>query len=176
MGLQRGLIQVYTGDGKGKTTAALGLAMRAVGRGMKVVMIQFLKGGRETGELNMGRRLSPDFTIKPMGRDGFVDAASPGNRDRDLARQALKEAEGILEKKACDLLILDEINVALSLGLVDESAVMAIVEKKPRDIELILTGRSAPASIIEKADLVTTMECTKHYFNQGVKAREGIEF
>jgi len=175
MGLQKGLIQVYTGDGKGKTTAALGLGLRAVGHGLRVVMIQFLKGDRETGELNMARRLSPEFVIKPMGRNGFVDHANPSARDMSLAQAALKEARRVLDERVCDLLILDEVNVAVSLGLVDEDAVLKLMDGKPHDMELILTGRSAPQSFIEKAHLVTTMECTKHYFNQGEAARVGIE-
>ncbi|NVL89762.1 MAG: cob(I)yrinic acid a,c-diamide adenosyltransferase [Desulfobacterales bacterium] len=175
MGLQKGLIQVYTGDGKGKTTAALGLAMRAVGRGLRVVMIQFLKGDRETGELNIARRLSPKFIIKPMGRDGFVDRSNSDPGDIDLAQTALKEARKIFDNKACDLLILDEVNVAVSLGLVDEDVVLKLMNDKPHDMELVLTGRDAPASFIDKADLVTTMECTKHYFSRGEAARVGIE-
>lgn len=176
MGLQKGLIQVYTGDGKGKTTAALGLALRALGRGFSVVMVQFLKGDRETGELNMAQQLSPKFVIKPMGRNGFVDPASPSAEDISLARAALKEARRIIDERACDLLILDEVNVAVSLGLVDEDAVLKLMDDKPHNMELILTGRNVPQSFIEKADLVTTMECTRHYFNQGEAARVGIEF
>ncbi len=175
MGLQKGLIQVYTGDGKGKTTAALGLAMRAVGRGLKVVMIQFLKGGRETGELNMVQRLSPELMIKPMGRNGFVDQANPSAQDMSLAQGAFQEAWKMLEERACDLLILDEINVAVSFRLIDEYAVLKLMDNKPHDMELILTGRGAPQSFIEKAHLVTTMECTKHYYSQGQAARVGIE-
>jgi cob(I)alamin adenosyltransferase len=175
MGLQKGLIQVYTGNGKGKTTAALGLALRAVGRGLTVVMIQFLKGDRETGELNMARRLSPELVIKPMGRNGFVDGANPSAQDISLAQAALKEAWRILDEGACDILILDEINVAVSLGLVEEDAVLKLMDGKPRNMELILTGRGAPQAFIEKAHLVTTMECTKHYFDQGETSRVGIE-
>ncbi len=176
MGLQKGLIQVYTGDGKGKTTAALGLALRAVGYGLMVVMIQFLKGNRETGELNMARRLATNLVIKPMGRNGFVDRLKPSAEDKSLAQAALQEARRTLDEGLCDLLILDEVNVAVSLGLVHEDAVLALMDVKPHDIELILTGRDAPASFIEKAHLVTTMECTKHYFDQGETARVGIEF
>jgi cob(I)alamin adenosyltransferase len=164
VGLQKGLIQVYTGDGKGKTTAALGLALRAVGRGLRVVMIQFLKGDKETGELNMARRLSPDLIIKPMGRNGFVDPADPGDEDIRLARGALQEATKILDARLCDLLVLEE------------AAVLKLMDAKPDDVELVLTGRGAPASFVEKADLVTTMACTKHYFDQGEAARVGIEF
>jgi cob(I)alamin adenosyltransferase len=176
MGLQKGFIQVYTGEGKGKTTAALGLALRAVGRELKVVVIQFLKGDRETGELNMAQSLSPRLLIKPMGRDGFVDPANPGTEDLRLAREALKEAERMLDEKVCDVLILDEVNVAVSLNLIEEGAVLKLMDDKPDNVELILTGRGAPASFVEKADLVTNMESTKHYFDQGVAAREGIEF
>jgi cob(I)alamin adenosyltransferase len=175
MGLQKGFIQLYTGEGKGKTTAALGLALRAVGRGLRVMMIQFLKGDQETGELSMARRLSPEFVIKPMGRDGFVDPAHPSAQDVSLAEAALKEAHRILDEKMYDLLILDEINVAASLGLVDEDAVLKLMDDKPHDMELVLTGRGAPASFIERADLVTHMESTKHYFDQGETARVGIE-
>lgn len=176
MGLQKGLIQVYTGEGKGKTTAALGLALRAIGRGLKVVMIQFLKGDRKTGELNMAQSLFPNLLIKPMGRDGFVDPDNPGAEDIRLAREALKEAGRILDGKVCDVLILDEINVAVSLNLIEEGAVLRLMDDRPDNVELILTGRGAPASFLEKADLVTNMESTKHYYDRGVAAREGIEF
>ncbi|MCD6137266.1 MAG: cob(I)yrinic acid a,c-diamide adenosyltransferase [Deltaproteobacteria bacterium] len=176
MGLEKGLIQVYTGEGKGKTTAALGLAMRALGRGLKVIIIQFMKGQKETGELNMARRLSPHLVIKPMGRDGFVDRTNPDPHDIALARTALDEARRVLSQKVCDILVLDEINVAVSFGLIDEHAVLELMDGKPADVELVLTGRYAPDSIIQKADLVTTMECTKHYFDQGEAARVGIEF
>lgn len=175
MGLEKGLVQVYTGDGKGKTTAALGLALRAVGRGLKVVMIQFLKGDWETGELNMARALSPKLVIKPMGRGGFVYRDDLSAEDISLAEAALKEAWRIMDVKACDLLILDEVNVAVSLGLLAEESVLKLVDNKPHDMELILTGRGAPQSFLEKAHLVTTMECTKHYFSQGQPARKGIE-
>jgi cob(I)alamin adenosyltransferase len=175
MALEKGLIQIYTGKGKGKTTAALGLALRAVGRGLKVIMIQFLKGRAETGELTMARRLSPDLLIKPMGREGFLDPASPRPEDLALAKGALEEARSVLQEKSCDVLILDEINVAVSMGLVSEEAVLDLMDGKPSQMELILTGRNAPPSLLEKADLVTTMECTKHYFNRGQAARVGIE-
>jgi len=175
MALEKGLIQIYTGKGKGKTTAALGLALRAVGRGLKVIMIQFLKGRAETGELTMARRLFPDLLIKPMGREGFLDPASPRPEDLALAKGALEEARSVLQEKSCDVLILDEINVAVSMGLVSEEAVLDLMDGKPSQMELILTGRNAPPSFLEKADLVTTMECTKHYFNRGQAARVGIE-
>jgi cob(I)alamin adenosyltransferase len=175
MELEKGFIQVYTGEGKGKTTAALGLALRAVGRGLKVIMIQFLKGGAETGELATARRLSPQLVIKPMGREGFINPASPRPEDLSLSQRALEEARKVLREKACDLLILDEINVAVSIGRVAEQAVLDLMDGKPPHVELILTGRNAPISFMERADLVTTMECTKHYFDRGQAARVGIE-
>jgi cob(I)alamin adenosyltransferase len=175
MELQKGFIQIYTGDGKGKTTAALGLALRAVGRGLEVIMIQFLKGGPETGELAAARRLSPQLMIKPMGGEGFINPANPRPEDLSLAQGALEEARKILREQSCDLLILDEINVAVSMGLVPEEAVLDLIDSKPPHVELILTGRNAPISFVERADLVTTMECTKHYFDRGQAARIGIE-
>jgi cob(I)alamin adenosyltransferase len=174
MALEKGFIQIYTGKGKGKTTAALGLALRAVGNGLKVIMIQFLKGGK-TGELNVARDLSPRLVIKPMGREGFLDPGSPTPEDLSLARGALEEARSVLREKSYDVLILDEINVAVSMGLVPEEAVLDLMDGKPPHMELILTGRNAPRSFLDKADLVTTMECTKHYFDRGQAARVGIE-
>jgi cob(I)alamin adenosyltransferase len=174
--LERGFIQIYTGHGKGKTTAALGLAVRAVGQGLKVLMIQFMKGNRPTGELLAAQRLSPELQIKPMGRDGFIGAEGPGAKDIVLAKAALEEAQKALSEKCCDVLILDEINVAVSLGLLSQKIVLDVIECKPPDMELILTGRGAPEAFLERADLVTTMEPTKHYFDQGQGARTGIEF
>ncbi len=175
MGLEKGLIQVYTGEGKGKTTAALGLALRALGHGLRVVMIQFLKADNRAGELTTARRLFPDLEIKPMGRKGFVDPNNLEREDMDLAQAALGEAWSVVENRLCDVLILDEINVAVSMGLVSEDAVLGLMDSKPEDVEMILTGRNAPRSFLERADLVTTMECTKHYFEQGQAARVGIE-
>jgi len=175
MGLEKGLVQVYTGDGKGKTTAALGLALRAVGRGLKVVIIQFLKADGSTGELISARRLWPELEIKSMGKTGFIGPDGPTAQDVSLARAALDEARNIIRKGACDVLVLDEINVALSLGLVSEAAVLELMTNKPPFLELILTGRGAPHSILEKAHLVTTMSSTRHYFDQGQSARHGIE-
>ena len=174
MGLTTGCIQVYTGQGKGKTTAALGLAMRAVGRGLKVVMIQFLKGDTETGERIASRHLT-GFEMKPMGRDRFIGPDGPEAEDEACAEAAFQEARRIIASEACDVVILDEINVAVSLGLVPESKVLEMMRSKPSHLELILTGRNAPKSFLEEADLVTTMVPTKHYFDQGQAARLGIE-
>jgi cob(I)alamin adenosyltransferase len=176
MKLEKGLIQIYTGDGKGKTTAALGLAMRAVGRGLTVLMIQFMKGKNQTGELIMGQRLFPAFQIKPMGRQGLIGPEGPTEQDIALAKEGLDEAKKALSERHCDVLILDEINVAVSMKLLSEESVLHVLDRKPPDIELILTGRGAPEAFMERADLVTTMEPTKHYFDRGQQARIGIEF
>ena len=176
MVLEKGLIQIYTGDGKGKTTAALGLALRAVGRGLKVIIIQFMKGHSPTGELIMAQRLAPDLEIKPMGRDGFIGPNGPENEDIGLAKAALDEAERILTGKLCDVLILDEINVAVLMKMLSPQEVLNVMDRKPKDMELILTGRRASRELLERADLITTMECTKHYFDKGEEARIGIEY
>lgn len=176
MVLEKGLIQIYTGDGKGKTTAALGLALRAVGRGLKVIMIQFMKGPAQTGELIMAQRLAPALEIKPMGREGFIGPKGPENEDIGLAKAALGEAERVLAGKLCDVLILDEVNVAVFMKMLAPQEVLDVMDRKPPDMELILTGRRALGALLERADLVTTMECTKHYFDKGQKARIGIEY
>ena len=175
MGLAKGLVQVYTGEGKGKTTAALGLALRAVGRGLKVVVIQFLKADGATGELMAARRLSPELEIKSMGRPGFIGPEGPTAEDIALAGAALEAAGRQLDRGDCDLLVLDEVNVAFSMGLVSEAAILELMERKPPHMELVLTGRGAPAAVLERAHLVTTMAATRHYFDEGEPARKGIE-
>lgn len=171
----KGMIQVYTGDGKGKTTAALGLAFRAVGHGLKVIMIQFMKGEERTGELMAAEKLAPWLTIKPMGRSGFIDKDHPDPEDQALALKALDYAKEIIIGRDCDLLILDEINVAMAFGLLKVESVLELLSLKPDSMELVLTGRYADANILKKADLVTEMKNQKHYFTQGVPDRVGIE-
>lgn len=175
MKLQQGLIQVYTGNGKGKTTAALGLALRAAGREMQVYMIQFMKGGGPYGEQLAAPRLSPYLTIIQTGRAGWVNRDNPDPEDKRLAREALELAVKALTDRVCDLLILDEINGAVSFGLLDADDVLALIRLKPVDMELVLTGRNADERIIEAADLVTEMREIKHYYKAGVPARIGIE-
>jgi cob(I)alamin adenosyltransferase len=168
------MVQVYTGDGKGKTTAALGLALRALGHGLKVCMIQFMKGDPEYGELRAAPRLD-GLTIRQFGRTDFVDRDQPAEEDISLARQGLEHAAAVMDSGDHDLLILDEINVAMDFGLVPVQAVLKLIENKPRRMELILTGRFAPRAVIEAADLVTEMREIKHYYRQGRTARDGIE-
>jgi cob(I)alamin adenosyltransferase len=174
MGLKKGCIQVYTGEGKGKTTAALGLAFRAAGRGLKVVVLQFMKGPVLTGEIAASEHV-PGLEIRPLGRDGFIGPKGPSPEDVALAEKGVEESRNLLAAKSCDVLILDEINVAVSMGLVSEQTVLRLIEARPENMELVLTGRDAPVSFQESADLVTTMTCTKHYFDQGQRARIGIE-
>ncbi len=170
-----GYIHVYTGDGKGKTTASLGLALRAVGNGLKVLVIQFLKGPEMTGERRAALHLAPDLEIRPMGRDGFLHPGDIMEEDRALATVALEEALREMTGLRWDLLILDEINTACALGLLPVEPVLQLMDQKPDGIELVLTGRGAPEEVIQRADLVTEMRAIKHYFEAGVPAREGIE-
>jgi len=172
--LAEGMVQIYTGDGKGKTTAALGLALRAIGHGLKVYMIQFMKGNPEYGELRAIGSL-PNFVITQYGRPDFVNRESPAEEDFRLAREGLAHAREIIASGEYDLVILDEINVALDFKLVELGEVLALIENRPRETELVLTGRYAPQRLIEAADLVTEMREVKHYFHPGRNARDGIE-
>lgn len=171
----KGYIQVYTGNGKGKTTAALGLALRAAGRGLRVFVGQFLKA-RESGEHLAAKKLAPLITIELFGRKGFLDLAKPP-AEADIRRGVLgmRKCREAMDSGVYQVVILDEINTALKLGIVKESDVLAFLENRPESVEVVLTGRSAPLSIIRKADLVTEMKEIKHYFRRGVKARPGIE-
>jgi cob(I)alamin adenosyltransferase len=174
MKLEKGLVQVYTGNGKGKTSASFGLALRAVGRGLKVYVIQFIKGGFDYGELYVVDKL-PGLTLEAFGRGKFVSEKKPDMVDIDLARQALAKAQEIM-KGGVDVLILDEINVAVNLKLIDIEEVLELIRKKPEHMELVLTGRKAPVEIVQAADLVTEMIEIKHPYNSGFKARKGIEY
>jgi len=172
---ERGLIQVYTGNGKGKTSAAFGLALRAVGRGMRVFMIQFIKGGFDYGELYVVDKL-PNLTLKAFGRGKFVTEKPAGKEDVALAGQALALAEETIKGGRYDVVILDEVNVALSLKLISLEKVLRLIKEKPKHVELVLTGRDAPEEIIEAADLVTEMREIKHPYKKGLPARKGIEY
>ena len=174
--LSQGMIQVYTGDGKGKTTAALGLACRAVGHGFKVIIIQFLKGNMEYGEIETAKKLAPYLTIKQMGRGCLLEKNNkPDPEDIAAAQEGMALAHEILRGGDYDIVILDEINVALDLGLVDTETVLRLMDERPKHVELVLTGRYVPPEIIERADLVTEMVEIKHYYEQGIQARMGIE-
>ena len=173
--LEKGLVQVYTGNGKGKSSAAFGLALRAIGRGLKVYIIQFIKGGFDYGELYMVDKL-PSLKLKAFGRGKFVTEKPPGKEDVKLAEEALALAEEVVKSGEYDIVILDEINVALDLKLIRTERVVELIKNKPKHVELVLTGRYAPNEIIEVADLVTEMREVKHPFNKGFQARRGIEY
>jgi cob(I)alamin adenosyltransferase len=172
--LEKGLVQVYTGNGKGKTSAAFGLALRAVGRGLKVYVVQFIKGGFDYGELYVIDKL-PNLTLKAFGRGKFVVAKPPEREDVELAEEALRLAEKVVSSGEYDVVVLDEVNVALSLKLISLDDVLKLIKTKPKHVELVLTGRSAPDEIIEAADLVTEMREVKHPYARGFPARKGIE-
>ncbi len=169
----RGLIQVYTGNGKGKTTAVLGLAVRAVGQGMKVIIIQFIKGDRTCGEHLFAARYRPFEIVQLNPGNSFVQTLE---ELRSTTEQSLAFAEKTIASGGYDVVILDEILVAVNRGLITIEQVLDLMGRKPEKMELILTGRGAPREIIEKADLVTEMVAIKHPFDEGVKGRRGIEY
>jgi len=174
--LTQGLIQVYTGDGKGKTTCALGLALRAIGQGFRVFMVQFMKGWGTGEAQSAAQRLAPDFTLRHFGRPALVNLRSPDPEDLALIREAWDLARQVLEAGEHDLVILDEINVALAFNLISLDEVMETLRHRPPWVEVVLTGRQAPPELLEIADLVTEMRPLKHYYEAGVPARRGIEW
>ncbi len=190
-----GLVQVYTGNGKGKTTASLGIAARAVGHGFRVHMVQFTKGRCYAGELSLSQRLGPQFTISQFGRgcrigvlikqgykkctgcgDCFLKDRGPNEEDFEHARLGFEEALEYLSEGKCDILILDEIGNAIHYNLVTTDQVIQMIKNKPDNIELILTGRGMPHEIMALADLVTEMKEIKHPYKNGVGSRRGIEY
>ncbi len=175
---KHGFIIVYTGDGKGKTTAAIGMAFRAVGRGWKVLMVQFMKGTWHYAELDTAKRLAPDFEIIPMGKGFYriLDDHYSEEEHRAAARAALDFAREKMLSGEYDLLILDEANNALSTGLLSLEAVMEFLDVKPSDFNVVLTGRGAPQALINRADLVTEMREIKHPYQKGIFAQKGIDF
>ena len=175
--IRRGLIIVNTGPGKGKTTAAMGTALRAVGQGMRVLMLQFLKGSWHYGELDAVQAFGDKFIIKQMGR-GFVKvgAEKPDPEDVRMVETAWAEAEQAILSGAWDLVILDEINYAISYGMLSPVKVALSLKAKPEMVHVILTGRNAHPSIVELADTVTEMRQVKHAYEQGVLAQRGIEY
>lgn len=177
MAEKQGLVIVHTGNGKGKTTAALGLAVRAWGSGLKILIMQFIKGGWKYGELKALQKFEPEMKIKQMG-DGFVKNSDDDERANHikLAQVALVEAREEMLSGQWDMLILDEINYAVKFGLIAAQDVISLLDDKPAGIHLVLTGRDASDIIIEKADLVTEMKEIKHPYHQGIKAQQGIEF
>lgn len=193
--LERGLVQVYTGDGKGKTTAALGLALRAAGHRLRVVVIQFAKGASYTGELFALERLYPEVRLFQFGRDcrkasairqGFAECwgcsecflrkGEVTDEDRDLARRALAMANDVAASGSADILVLDEISLAAHFDLISVDDIVGVIEHRQPHVELVLTGRNMPREVLDRADLITEMHQVRHPFEQGVMARRGIEY
>jgi cob(I)alamin adenosyltransferase len=175
---RKGLIIVHTGPGKGKTTAALGTAFRAVGQGLKVLMVQFIKGSWHYGELDAARMLGEDrLRILPMGR-GFVKvgAEKPDPEDVRLVEEAWQFASEKIRSGEFDLVILDEINYAISYKMLDAEKVVQVLKQKPEMVHVILTGRNAHPCLLECADLVTEMREVKHPYQKGIAAQRGIEY
>ena len=175
--VRRGLIIVNTGPGKGKTTAALGTGLRAVGQGMRVLMLQFLKGSWHYGELDALKAFGDRFVIKQMGR-GFVKVGTekPDPEDVRMVENAWAEGEKAIRSGEWDLVILDEINYAISYGMLDPARVVEVLKDKPEMVNVILTGRNAHPTIVELADTVTEMRQVKHAYEKGVLAQRGIEY
>jgi len=169
----KGYVQVYTGDGKGKTTAALGLSIRAAGAGLKVFIAQFLKKGNYN-EIKALERFSDLITIEQFGT-GCLLKGKPNSKDIECARKGLEKAKSIISSGNYKVVILDEANIAIKLGLFSAEDLLNVIANKPEDVEIVVTGRNADQRVIEKADLVTEMKEIKHYFQKGVKARVGIE-
>ena len=175
--VRRGLIIVNTGPGKGKTTAAMGTALRAVGQGMKVLMLQFLKGSWHYGELDAVAAFGDKFVMKQMGR-GFVKvgAEKPDPEDVRMVEEAWSQAERAIQSGDWDLVVLDEINYAIGYSMLDPAKVVQTLKMKPEMVHVILTGRNAHPSIVEIADTVTEMRQVKHAYEKGVMAQRGIEY
>ena len=177
---QHGYIQVYTGNGKGKTTASLGLAMRALGRCWKVLIIMFTKGGDDYGELKAFRELAPDIAnnlkIVQAGLDRIVYIDNQNEKDREEILKGWNLAKKAIENDEYQLIILDEANIAIDLGIIDVDEVVDVLKNKPDNMEIVLTGRNAHPKIIEIAHLVSNIEPVKHYWDTGIDARKGIEY
>lgn len=173
---QKGLVIVYTGNGKGKTTAALGLALRAIGHGQKVFMIQFMKGNENYGEIKSAKKYLPEFTIVQKGLDRFVRKNGAKPEDIALASEGIELAKKVVTCGNYDLVILDEINVAVDYGLVAEEKVIELIKLKPKNLTLVLTGRYASKTILDMADTISEIKDIKHHYKSGIKAQPGIEY
>ncbi len=169
------MVHVITGPGKGKTTAAFGLAMRAAGHGIRVCVVQFMKSGETTGEVLAAQRME-GVEVHQFGTGRFVRNDGISEEDRACARKALEHAEAMLVSGMCGMLVLDEVNVAASLGLVSAREVVSMLLKRPEDVEVVLTGRDAPQEFVECADYVSRIETVKHPFEKGTRARKGVEW
>ncbi|MBI1661980.1 MAG: cob(I)yrinic acid a,c-diamide adenosyltransferase [Nitrosopumilus sp.] len=176
--MSSGLTIVYTGKGKGKTTAALGLALRATGYEKKICMIQFIKGSWHYGEMDSSKKLEPEFEMIAVGKGfvGIIDDKNPKEDHEKIAKEAIRISNEKIQSGKYDIVILDEINYAVNLNLISVNEVLEMIKSKPNDVDLILTGNYAKEEVIEIADLVTEMREIKHPFQKGIKAKEGIDF
>ncbi len=173
---RKGLICINTGNGKGKTTAAIGTAIRAAGQGFRVLILQFMKGQKDIGELKALDKINLPITIRQYGRKTFIRNRDSNAADIELARAGLEDFKHAVAGNDFDLIVLDEINMAIDFDLLLLDEVMTVIRKKPPELHLILTGRNAKAALIEMADLVTEMKEIKHPYNKGIMAQKGIEF
>ena len=176
--IKDGLTIVYTGKGKGKTTAALGIALRAIGYEKKICMIQFIKGSWHYGEMDSSKRLEPEFEMVVIGKGfvGIIDDKSPKEDHEKIAKEAIRISNKKIHSGNYDIVILDEVNYAINLNLISVNDVLSLIKSKPGELDLILTGNYARPQIIEVADLVTEMREIKHPFQRGIKAKKGIDF
>lgn len=173
--LSKGLVQVYTGEGKGKTTAAIGTVLRALGNDLKVCIIAFMKAGQPSGEWNILSML-PNFSIQRFGSGPFVNPDNVTPKDREEASMGLAAARQAILGGEYDLVVLDEVNVAMAWKLIELDEVIRLIEDRPPNVEIILTGRGADKEIVKMADIVTEMLNIKHPYNEGITARRGIEY
>ena len=174
--MRKGLLIVFTGDGKGKTTAALGTALRAIGQGFKVMMIQFIKGAWKSSELESAKRLAPMLEIRPMGRGFVFKDKGPTPEDIKAAEEGWALAKEKMRSGEYDLIILDELNNAIHYGLLRIADVLQGLKARPATLHVLVTGRNAKPEMIEAADLVTEMVCVKHPYQKGIPAQAGIDF
>lgn len=173
-----GLTIVYTGNGKGKTTAALGIALRAIGYQKRISMIQFIKGSWHYGEMDSSKRLEPEFEMVAVGKGfvGIIDDKSPKEVHQSVAQEAIKISRQKITSGDYDIVILDEVNYAVNLGLVSVSDVLDLIKSKSKGLDLVLTGNHAKDEIVQEADMVTEMREIKHPFQRGIKAKKGIDY
>lgn len=172
---KRGLVMVITGNGKGKTTSAFGQALRAIGQGYKVCIVQFMKG-KKYGEILAAEKYLPNLKIIQSGLDSFVMRGNPAPVDVELAGRGLEEAKKVIHSGEYNMVILDEINVATDFNLIPEEEILNLIQGKPSDLDLVLTGRYASEKIKEMADMVSEVTEVKHHYNAGIKGRAGIEY
>jgi len=171
----KGLVEIFTGSGKGKTSAALGVVLRALGHGLRVHIVFFMKGGYPYSERNTLDQL-PNVSFRSFGHEHFVDPHNVKEEEKEQAREALQAAREAIASGGFDLVVLDEVNIAVAWNLLEVEDVLKLIDEKPQNVELILTGRHADQRLIERADLVTEMVEIKHPFEKGIKARRGFDY